>query len=748
MSAPSALLWVIASLLALSPLAGADSPAEALRRERKAAYRRGEFARVLDLVRRELAALDAEEHTLRRRCDALEAGVIVCSERLPELDCDDEFFQRAGAAGCLDDPRERARQHKLLAGAAFRRMRFAAALRASQRAVEAATPLLLASLLRADPPEQLRDVVLDLAGVAALRVEIAAQLRSQAGFEAALAALTLLLDVLEQDPATRADAALMRNVVAWGLLVLHEAGVDLGDPTPLLASALEVFTAEPTRDVPNADNTRINLALAALQRGASDEAARWLDDIEGAGLSVEERLWLCIARLRIALARGDLGEAARWQLELSRPELRDHAPMGAWFAAWTRGLLYEARGEPAAASAAYRDAEAELEAHARGSEAHADGSSADRRYLMFSGAARRLVDLRIADGDVEAALQVARNARNRALRLHARAACARAADTPPELPPPGALHLLYFPRDQISPARPSAWYGFAATAAGVRVAALTLDPLPDDPRRLSRADLQRWSDLLLAPFEPELTGADELTVFATGPLHALPLHALPWGGDLLLAAIPVQYGLDISPCREAPRDRLERALIASGSDYSLPIEGQAVGDLLRARGLAVDHWRAGPSPPLSAALTGQYELAHLAAHGQHPADEVMFAADVQLVFGDSIALTRESILALRSAPSLIYLSACRSSFADAETLGGGLNLAHAFLLRGARTVIGSVRDIDATVTRSFAAGFYRQLQSVDPADVARAWRAAYLDARAALAPSLQPDLRLLRLYTP
>jgi hypothetical protein len=736
----SALAWLLGE-----PVPASDDLAASHRSQRKLEYRRGAYAEVLRLVDLELAALSPGAADLRARCDAIEVGRHVCSERLPERGCEGDYLRRAETAGCLADPRERPRHHKLSAGAALRRMDLTVALRSLQSAVAAAEPLFFASVFSGDPElaEQFRDVVVDLAGITALRVEIAAHLRSRVGFEDALTTLRMFLDFLPP-----ADAAAMRNEVAWGLLVLREAGVAAADPTALLESVLTTFASGATRDGPKADNARINLALAALQRRAQGEAADRLAGIEEVGLNPEERLWLFVVRLRLALARGDVAGAARWQAELARPEIVEHVPMGAWFSAWTRGLVFEAGGARAAAIAAYQDAEAVLEADAHASDGAAHGSSADRRYSMFSSATRRLIALLVDEQRPAEALWFARNARNRALRRHARESCPGAQRARDDSPPPGALHLLYFPREPRPHEAGSTWFGFAVTATAVHVVPLTLDALPDDPSRGSADDLRRWSEQLLAPFEWELADADSLTIFPTGALHALPFHALPWDDGLLLDAAPVRYGLDVAACDDSPAAAPGSALIVSGGDYSLPVEAGLVAAALRDGGMAVDHLSALTPAPFAALLSGQYDLAHLAAHGQHPTDEVMFAADVQLVFGDGSELKREAVLAAETVPRLVYLSACRSSFADSDTLGGGLNLAHAFLLRGARFVIGSVQDIDANATRAFARRFYRTLAAGDRDDVAEAWRSAYLETRRALEPSLQVDLRMLRLFTP
>ncbi|MCY1061957.1 CHAT domain-containing protein [Nannocystis sp. SCPEA4] len=724
-----------------------------MRDERRAAHRAGEPERELESIVRELAALDAaggdSPHQLAALCDAVQAGFQVCGERLPERGCEAAYLRRYADAGCLRDPLQLPRHHYMWADYWRRQMDFAAALAALRRAMEAAQPLFLARLFRSDPQgaAEFLDLTRDLAASAAIRTEIAAHLRSRTAVDRSFAALSLFLDVLTQAGDAYA-AAVMRNQVAWGLLVLREAGLAVADPAPLLASALATFTAPESSDRARANNVRINLALAAVQRREPDEADRQLAALADAAMSPEEDMWLHIVRVRAALARGDVADASRWQLALEQARFADVVPMGEWFAAWTRGLVAEASGRRPAAIAAYEAAEAVLEAHAHARNVAAYGAAADGRYHMFAATTRRLVDLFLAVGDPEAALWLARNARNRALRMHAREWCQEAERPRDDAPPPGALHLLYFPLELEADADDTTWVGFAATAAGVRAETLTLARVPADAHRLSERTLAPFAEQLLAPFEADIAAAEVVTIFPTDALHGLPFHALPWDGGILLDAVAVQYGLDVAACGEPLADDFGRALVVSGSDYSLPEEGEAVAATLRAGDFRVDHRTAAAGEPLAPLLTGEVALAHLAAHGQHPADEAVFAADVQLAFGDDRVLTREDILAAPAVPRLVYLSACRSSFVDADTLGGGLSLAHAFLLRGARHVVGSVRDVDAHATRTFALDFYAALASSPPEDVAEAWRTAYLGARASLEPSLQDDLRMLRLFVP
>jgi CHAT domain-containing protein len=149
------------------------------------------------------------------------------------------------------------------------------------------------------------------------------------------------------------------------------------------------------------------------------------------------------------------------------------------------------------------------------------------------------------------------------------------------------------------------------------------------------------------------------------------------------------------------------------------------------------------SEDLARLLAQPRSILHIAAHGARVAQQSLLETDTRLELGD-VVLTRDAALNGLPAPSLVYLSACRSSDVEAESLGG-FSLAHAFLLGGADHVVGATGELDGSVAASFAEAFYRALGD-DPAGAPEAWRLAYRETARALSRSLLPELRKLRLY--
>ena len=78
---------------------------------------------------------------------------------------------------------------------------------------------------------------------------------------------------------------------------------------------------------------------------------------------------------------------------------------------------------------------------------------------------------------------------------------------------------------------------------------------------------------------------------------------------------------------------------------------------------------------------------------------------------------------------------------------GALDLAHAFLLRGDYYVVGATAKTDGELARRFAKVFYEELMPSEGQDVPGAWHRAYPQVLNDLPSSLNPQLRLLPLYS-
>lgn len=735
-------------LAASDPYVGClGTPAEQLCRQRRRAHDAQDFPRMYGLIALEVAAVQTSlsrpitPGALQPLCLPLEAGFNVCNERRPEHRCAEYYLDQYIVQGCLEDPAQRPRFHNMHAMYWHRRMDYPRALDHLNRAESMAWGLWLTQWDEAVQTGALVGVVVSMS----LRAQIAAALRNTDGLSDALVAIEILRARLDGPELVGLVAGTL-NALAWSLLMAREAELVAEDPSPLLAAALKDYTTV-RPDPGKADGVRINLALAALQREDLEGVRRWTGEIAAAELGDEDRMWLRLVQIRAETDARDPRATADWQAELDAIAARERVAMAAWFAAWARGLRMERAGRPSAAITAYEAAEAELEAQAHASVE--PGALADRLHLSFAAPTRRLVQLLVESGDLERAVAVTRSARSRALRAASRRHCASAGLVSNERPEPDDLRLIYFrvsPRDAAGGA--TRWIGLAVTHRAVHGEYIEVPPIAIDPREHSDQTLERWSDALLEPFADEITEATSIEILATDTLHAVPFHALPWDGEELIDHVPVRHGLDLATCGAHRGGVAGSALVLSGDDRGLVSEAEAVAQVLRAGGRPTEQLVPDTPAALGRAMTDAHAILHLAAHGTRPEGSEMFASDDRLLLQGALTLSRPTILASARVPALVFLSACQASYADGETLGGGISLAHAFLLRGARFVVGPVHDIDGEVAKRFATHFYRELANDERADVPAAWRAAYRSTRATIAASLRPHLRMLRLHTP
>jgi hypothetical protein len=209
-------------------------------------------------------------------------------------------------------------------------------------------------------------------------------------------------------------ARLLTNA-AWNRLLALEAGEPAEDPTPMLEQVRALYEDGCDAQVDSRVNVHLNLALASLQAGRTDDAQAQLEAAEplrgqaSAGLS----LWWRDLDARLALAQSRPRDALRAYEELDALASAGAAPEAQWRAALGQAQTLVALGDRDAALAAYARAEQLL-----------DGESL--QVPMQEGretfAARReratrehVAQLLIADRADEA-LGVVRRARSRTLR--------------------------------------------------------------------------------------------------------------------------------------------------------------------------------------------------------------------------------------------------------------------------------------------------------------------------------------------
>lgn len=587
-------------------------------------------------------------------------------------------------------------------------------------------------------------------------------LATQIGDDAAAATTAQELRALAPrlDPHNRASAL---NSLAWFNLEARARGRAADDPEPDFAIALATF--ETAGDLDAAAETRINLALTALQRGDAAGARAALRD--AAPRTRHLARWHLFVAARIdALGRRHRDALRRFE-RLAEAAVADDDRTLEWRALVGAGEALEALGDDdaalrrySAAVALHRNRLATLAIHhgperlaaagdlaaqravalllRRGRHAEAACVARDARaqvlanLLHVSRDSAALTDHRQARADLEAAREAAwqlprrrreellvdLRARARALddQLDASFAAATPTASPAPRacadlrpPAPGELLLLYYPLERGHAA-------FAITDRTVR--GLTLaDPPPD-------ADPVALSAHLLGPFAREVAAAARLRLLVSGRLGREPLHALLFPADdpagaRLIDHAPVVYALDL-PRTAAAHPPPRRALQLAPPSNLLGAAGELerAAAALRDRGVAVITLH-GDEPDLRARI-GDTDLLHYVGHAR--GDGWRGALDL----GGERELTVADLLTLR-APPVAVLGGCETGLLDPSAHAGGMSLAHALLVAGADAVLATDGEVADDVAAEMTPAILAALaDGLDPAEALRAAQRAGL----------------------
>jgi tetratricopeptide (TPR) repeat protein len=282
------------------------------------------------------------------------------------------------------------------------------------------------------------------------------------------------------------------------------------------------------------------------------------------------------------------------------------------------------------------------------------------------------------------------------------------------------------PASLRAPAKDEAWLGYFPVRRGwvaFIASPRTVDafrvstPLPSAPSALAA--------MLLEPASRTIGEAHRLRVLPYGPFRSIDFHALPWRGAPLVAALPVEYALDLA---DEPRSNdASQALVVSNPNGNLsagPEEAEAVMAALRTNGgwevRALEDEEVTRTALLDA--LGRARLFHYAGHGVFGGVD---GSESALLLARGGRLTLGDVLSLPSVPDRVVLSGCETARASDAARAEGLGLARAFLAAGARLVVAPVRAIDDGLSLRFARALYDALASPD-VDAAEAVRRAQL----------------------
>ncbi|HYR11929.1 MAG TPA: CHAT domain-containing protein, partial [Longimicrobium sp.] len=238
-------------------------------------------------------------------------------------------------------------------------------------------------------------------------------------------------------------------------------------------------------------------------------------------------------------------------------------------------------------------------------------------------------------------------------------------------------------------------------------------------------------DSLIQPLAALAAPGERLVLCPTGPLHAVPLHALRIGGEPLLARNPVVYAPSLTVLRHCLARRHPRA----GGIRTAALLGDPGGDRDEADALVRDLGpRFGAAPLLRgevtraafAAAVAEADLVHFQGHARHdPADPLAS----RLELADGVMTARDVFGLPRLRAELVVLAACESAASVVRTGDELLGLIPAFLFAGAQSVLATLWRVVGPSAALVMRHFYDALAD-GAVDRAEALRRAMLAVRA------------------
>jgi CHAT domain-containing protein len=242
----------------------------------------------------------------------------------------------------------------------------------------------------------------------------------------------------------------------------------------------------------------------------------------------------------------------------------------------------------------------------------------------------------------------------------------------------------------------------------LRFGASAIDGFAQQIKKRADAYLNSLFDILMRPLV-ERVGDRNLVIVPAGTLNYVPFHALFDGSSYVIESREVSYSPSAAvwqELRSRRRKTAKTALLMAYADERIPLVNREVDQL----SIVLPGARkfTGQNATFSAfqANAPDFDLIHLACHGQFRPDNPMFSS---LHLADGWVTVRD-ICVNRLNASLVTLSACETGlskvFAGEEILG----LARGFLSAGARSLILSLWTVNDEATTRFMADFYDNLQ--------------------------------------
>ncbi|MEU4763569.1 CHAT domain-containing protein [Actinosynnema sp. NPDC023794] len=211
---------------------------------------------------------------------------------------------------------------------------------------------------------------------------------------------------------------------------------------------------------------------------------------------------------------------------------------------------------------------------------------------------------------------------------------------------------------------------------------------------------ERLDEALFGPLGG-LIGERELVVVPTGDLYAVPWNTLP-----SLHGRPIVVAPSATAWLNAMSARTSATRVVLVAGPNLP---EVVGEVSDLRGTYPDAVMAEAVSDVLAALDGA-RLAHIAAHGEHVADNALFSR-LELADGPLFA---HDTARLRTTPEQVILAACSLALSHIRPGDEALGFAGALLASGSRTVVAAVNQVGDRAAAMTMGTFHKLLADGKP----------------------------------
>lgn len=533
---------------------------------------------------------------------------------------------------------------------------------------------------------------------------------------------------------------------SWLDVQQRERDPSTPDPIAELRTLVAEYEAPDAADPNRAAIARLNLAVALVQSGQHDLAARELAKVDTTQIEFRQLLYFHLTESRILLEAGNFGPAREKlasAVELAQQILDREFELELLE---VRAELEIREGNLQAALAAFQDAEYLADELALEIPANA-GRSNFSNTITRSRA--RHIELALENGDLERALCTAVGARSRHLRtlvsgidpsdskyekaLADYSSAVRTLEYMVQNARKLSQHAQKLREPEIEWQRIAVrenrnrvmalrerhnlptWRCSSVRPADANVALLVGYPSSDQKHWRFMLDRATQIHVHAVPNEggPENVATQAIEHFASqGKIEGAHTLVVVPLGDLLTVnfqmlefldqpdAPRVHHGLGLG--FDFPSESGDHAAVI-GNAPDLPELDDELQDVRQA--LESQSWTLSGQWDFTAPEEHQPRLLHYGGHAKH-AGLSGWDSYLELPGG---ALTVEELLLNRRAPQLVVLSACSTGAVDVSVLDGGMNVATAMLLSGAQLVIAADRDVDDQEARALAQALYRAL---------------------------------------